>query len=108
MLNSKKKRGRKDSSRQLTFSNPNYNGADYQMDSGSGSTKSTIWKRFKYDKAQVRIVILSTLFSKIFKRIFNYSFQDRVYEEKVLGPESSCSATPSPMPSHSGILPTIG
>lgn len=53
VLNSRKRRVRKDSARQLTFSNPNYNGADYVESAGS-STKSTIWKRFKYDKAQVR------------------------------------------------------
>lgn len=33
----------------LTFSNPNYNGAD----GSAPEPKVTIWKRLKYDKAQV-------------------------------------------------------
>lgn len=57
VFNSRKKRGRKSSRASsgsiLTFTNPNYNVAD-----GSGhsdSSKGTIWRRFKYDKAQVGI-----------------------------------------------------
>lgn len=55
VFKSRKKRGRKSSRTSsgsiLTFTNPNYNVAD-----GSGhseSSKGTIWRRFKYDKAQV-------------------------------------------------------
>lgn len=55
VFNSRKKRGRKSSRASsgsiLTFTNPNYNVAE-----GSGhsdSSKGTIWRRFKYDKAQV-------------------------------------------------------
>jgi hypothetical protein len=33
----------------LTFSNPNYNGSGYNDEPG----KSTFFKRFKYDRAQV-------------------------------------------------------
>lgn len=51
--NQKKKQGKRSpigSTRSvLTFSNPNYNGAD-----GPPEPKVTIWKRLKYDKAQVR------------------------------------------------------
>jgi low-density lipoprotein receptor-related protein 4 len=87
----------------LTFSNPNYNGADAlaqaqaaaaDQPSSSSSSRSTIWKRFKYDRAQ-----------------------ERVYEEKFLGiPETATTTlisgggiTPSPVhPSPVLGLPTIG
>lgn len=36
----------------LTFTNPNYNGADAGAAANSGH-RMTIWKRFKYDKTQV-------------------------------------------------------
>lgn len=35
----------------LTFSNPNYNGVDGQPQ--ESAPKNSIWKRLKYDKAQV-------------------------------------------------------
>ncbi|XP_037029978.1 low-density lipoprotein receptor-related protein 4 isoform X2 [Bradysia coprophila] len=91
-VNQKRKQGKRSpigSTRSvLTFSNPNYNGAD-----GPPEPKVTIWKRLKYDKAQ-----------------------DRVYEEKCLGSESTTATlnliapSPSPMPSPSVNLPlsTIG
>lgn len=54
MFNSKRKQGKRSprgSTRSvLTFTNPNYNGAD---GAGSSEPKVTIWKRLKYDKAQV-------------------------------------------------------
>lgn len=53
VFNSKRKQGKRSpigSTRSvLTFSNPNYNGAD----GGPPEPKVTIWKRLKYDKAQV-------------------------------------------------------
>lgn len=56
VLNSKKKKENRTptgSTRSvLTFSNPNYNGADGNL--APPEPKVTIWKRFKYDKAQVR------------------------------------------------------
>lgn len=56
VLNSKKKKDNRTptgSTRSvLTFSNPNYNGADGNL--APPEPKVTIWKRFKYDKAQVR------------------------------------------------------
>lgn len=39
----------------LTFSNPNYNIPDGNM--SSAEPKATIWKRFKYDKSNVRLCI---------------------------------------------------
>lgn len=43
-----KRKSREDA--RLTFSNPNYNGSDFH---GEGQNKSTFFKRFKYDRAQV-------------------------------------------------------
>lgn len=49
---------------------------------------------------------------KLSKPLKFNSFQDRVYEEKVLNSgqetELSTMTNPSPMPSHSAILSTIG
>lgn len=54
VFNSKRKQGKRSprgSTRSvLTFTNPNYNGAD---GAGPSEPKVTIWKRLKYDKAQV-------------------------------------------------------
>lgn len=49
LCNSKKKEKNK---ARLTFSNPNYNGSGHYNDDPG---KSTFFKRFKYDKSQVRI-----------------------------------------------------
>lgn len=46
-----KRKSREDA--RLTFSNPNYNGSDFH---GEGQHKSTFFKRFKYDRAQVRLI----------------------------------------------------
>lgn len=62
VLNSKKKKVNRTPSGStrsvLTFSNPNYNGAD---GSAPSEPKNTIWKRLKYDKAQVINPISSLL-----------------------------------------------
>lgn len=56
MFNSKRKRSKRSppgSTRSvLTFSNPNYNGAD-GGGAGPSEPKMRLWKRLKYDKAQV-------------------------------------------------------
>lgn len=55
ILNSRKKKENRTPSGStrsvLTFSNPNYNGADGNL--APVEPKVTIWKRLKYDKAQV-------------------------------------------------------
>lgn len=55
ILNSRKKKENRTTSGStrsvLTFSNPNYNGADGNL--APVEPKVTIWKRLKYDKAQV-------------------------------------------------------
>ncbi|XP_055910482.1 low-density lipoprotein receptor-related protein 4 [Eupeodes corollae] len=81
VLNSKKnkpKRNSRGSSRSvLTYSNPNYN-----VDGTPMEPKTTIWKRFRYDKSH-----------------------ERVYEERSLTTETASTslfvATPSPMASPS-------
>lgn len=65
IVNSKRKQSKKTSrsgSDVLTFTNPNYNGVVEGMchhpgsagSEGSGGGRNTIWKRLKYDRAQVR------------------------------------------------------
>lgn len=57
IVNSKRKQSKKSSrsaSDVLTFTNPNYNGIEGLCQTGdSGSSRNTIWKRLKYDRAQV-------------------------------------------------------
>lgn len=59
ILNSRKKKENRTPSGStrsvLTFSNPNYNGADGNL--APVEPKVTIWKRLKYDKAQVSLTI---------------------------------------------------
>lgn len=65
IVNSKRKQSRKTSrsgSDVLTFTNPNYNGVDGLCHhhpgeaSSSSSARNTIWKRLKYDRAQVGFI----------------------------------------------------
>lgn len=60
ILNSRKKKENRTPSGStrsvLTFSNPNYNGADGNL--APVEPKVTIWKRLKYDKAQVSQMLL--------------------------------------------------
>nr|XP_040223812.2 low-density lipoprotein receptor-related protein 4 isoform X2 [Anopheles coluzzii] len=59
IVNSKRKQSKKSSrsaSDVLTFTNPNYNGIEGLCQTGdSGSSRNTIWKRLKYDRAQERV-----------------------------------------------------
>lgn len=63
ILNSRKKKENRTPSGStrsvLTFSNPNYNGADGNL--APVEPKVTIWKRLKYDKAQVSLTNTNTL-----------------------------------------------
>lgn len=48
----------------LTFSNPNYNGSGYNEE----AHKSTFFKKFKYDRSQVRMIFFTIiLMSRFFK-----------------------------------------
>ncbi|XP_053699069.1 low-density lipoprotein receptor-related protein 4 [Sabethes cyaneus] len=76
IMNSRRKQSKKTSrsgSDVLTFTNPNYNGVDGMCHPGGGepcSSRNTIWKRLKYDRAQ-----------------------ELVYEEKYLGPPHGTATT---------------